>query len=142
MRFYGTIRTNLGKLCKEYDIEDIGYSVDGLMFETKEGETFDIDFEEGDYALEESYISFRLKSLGISFEEGWDKLEGRTGGIDFENDYHFFRQAVLRSINVYVPEHPKVTDEFLSKLKFKVLECYLQLAGGEVYYKPNKVEVE
>lgn len=142
MRFYGTIETNLVTVlknsCKGKDLTDIGYSIDSLMFETPDGQTFNIDFEEGDYAVEETSLTFRLKSLGITFEENWVCL-GTTEGIDFENDYDFFRVCDLKSISLYLPED---VSEFVKKLKFEVSKCELFIGNDSISYDATNVEVE
>lgn len=139
MRFYGTIETNLMNLIK--DISDIHYSIDSLMFETPDGDTFRIDFEEGDYAVEEDSITFRLKSLGITFEEDWLDL-GTTDGVDFENDYDFFSLCNLINIFVYLPDEVAEKIENIKDLKFKMVECDLYLGEDSVSYDAPLVEVE
>lgn len=142
MRFYGTIETNLVTVlknsCKDVDLTDIGYSIDSLMFETPEGQTFNIDFEEGDYAIEEDSITFRLKSLGITYEENWNDL-GTTEGVDFENDYDFFKVCDLKSISLYLPEE---VPDCIDGVEFSITECDLFIGKDSISYDAPNVSVE
>jgi len=144
MRFYGTIETNLISLLEKSNngksIEDLGYSIDTLMFETPDGETFNIDFEEADYAFEEESLTFRLKSLGMTFADEWKTLH-RTDNVDFERDYDFFSICELKSIVLYLPEEIDISS-FENELYFKVLECDLFIGEDSISYDFEYIEVE
>lgn len=140
MKFYGTIETNLGEIYKEYGI-DGHYSIDSLMFETPEEESFDIDFDDGDFSLEADYLTFRLKGLGCSFMDSW-KVLGIDTIEDLENNYNLFNNMKLKTVVVHIPEDDKIDNEFLNSLKFKVIQANLDIQGKEISYDVDGIEVE
>lgn len=137
MRNYGVLLSNLQKVSEETGV-DLDYSFDSLTFETAKGETFNIDFEEGDYSKKGSILDYRLKSLGVTFEQDiaavYDK--GLSG---FENDYDFFRSCKLKQLTAYI--NGTEDTEVLSKIKMKPKEIYLNIGGRTIHYRANKVEV-
>lgn len=138
MRFYGTIETNLMEEYIKQGIDYSTYSVDSLLFETGDGEEFRIDFEEADYAIESEYITFRLKSLGITFREDWDDLTLRDRSIEMEQDVELFKRSKLKEIYIYLGD---VLDQ-LESLKFESTESYLQIGNEDIHYKGVIVDAD
>lgn len=140
MRAYGVIKSNL-KVIEEKHKTEVDYSIDSLLFETPEGEEFCIDFEEGDFAKEDYYLSFRLKSLGITYKEEWTGL-ARDNSIAMEQDYSFLRKCKLREVRLYLSDQDNANSiQVMAEAKFKVYELYMHVNEGTIYYKTNKVAI-
>lgn len=137
MRNYGVLLSNLQKVSKDNGV-DLDYSFDSLTFETAKGETFNIDFEEGDYSKKGSTLDYRLKSLGITFEQDIDAVYNKDLS-EFENDYEFFKGCKLTQMTAYI--HGTEDATILRKIKMKPKEIYLNVGGGTIHYKTNKIEV-
>lgn len=170
MRFYCTIKTNFGELCKEFglDKDDIIISVDSLKFARAGDETFDIDFEYGDYDLTDTELDIRLKALGTTFSNTWNHLEiDLTGTSDvklkalgstlndtwdplekdlksMENDNELFATSELTTVVLHITENEKINDEFVSKLNFEYEFGAIEMGGWyriEYYDDGTKVEL-
>lgn len=137
MRNYGVLLANLQKVSKENGV-DLDYSFDSLTFETTKGKTFNIDFEEGDYTKRGSVLDYRLKSLGMTFEQEINEVYAKDLS-EFENDYDFFRSCKLKQMTACIlgVEDTKI----LSKIKMKPKEIYLNIGNRTIHYKANKIEV-
>lgn len=136
MKAYGVFRSNLVKLCNEIN-NDINFSIDSLTFQTKNGEQFDIDFEEGDFNKNKSNLNFRLKSMGSTF---FDSIEKVYNGepIDIEGDYNFFRDCKLTQISIYI--YDGNGDQYITdKLNIKLARIKLIIRDRSLYYHTAKV---
>lgn len=130
MRFYGTIETNLGQVYN-------GYSVDCLTFTTPNDETIHIDFEEADMITEDTYITFRLKSMGTTFIDSWDVI-GSPDVQELENNYELFKKCDLDIIVLYTDDEKLTEDR--PKITFTVQEAKLDIQGKTIDYKNVNVE--
>ncbi len=129
MRCYGLIGVK-SEVCA--DIKEVlsGYSIDSIRLETATGKEYVIDFEEGDYGIENNQLYFRLKSLGCTFCETWESLE-RDKDIEFENDIAFFKSSKIKVVSLYLPEEVRVNltePDFVFKLDdlyFKIGDTHI-----------------
>lgn len=135
MRVYGDINTNL----KELEIKDFNYSIDSLLFETEDGQTFNIDFEEGDYGVSpEGLLYFRLKSLGITFDNDWVGLK-LDKGKDLEHSSELFKKCKLISLEAYVYVDESVAQETLDKLKFTYTSIEMHVDEDVIKYSGEDI---
>lgn len=137
MRVYGDIETNLSKL----EIKGFGYSVDSLLFESEDGQSFNIDFEEGDYGIKpEGLLFFRLKSLGITFNHDWTDLK-LDEGKDLEHSVELFKKSKLKSLELYIYVDEYVKQDEIEKLKFENISIELHIDEDVIGYSGKDIEI-
>jgi len=137
MRIYGDIETNLNEL----DLKNLCYSVDSLTFMSPDRIVFNIDFEEGDYEVNgDGVMHFRLKSLGLTFEDEWKKLK-LTEGLDLEHDFELFEKCSLESVNMYLYIDEEEYSKVIKNIKIKESKISLHVEKNVVCYTSTTINI-
>jgi len=137
MRIYGDIETNLNEL----DLKNLCYSVDSLTFMSPDRIVFNIDFEEGDYEVNgDGIMHFRLKSLGLTFEDEWKKLK-LTEGLDLEHDFELFEKCSLESVNMYLYIDEEEYSKVIKNIKIKESKIGLHVDKNVVCYTSTTINI-
>lgn len=108
---------------------NFSYSVDCVYFETEDGVSICLDFDEHDYYKPSAYVSsFRLKSASVS-------IDGEESQIS-DNDVELFRMLKKSKLSELVVYADGIQQSKCRRIKVQTLK--IETPNGELFFKTNK----
>lgn len=139
MKAYIKMKSNL-RLFEDRLNTDIKCTIAHIVFKSKDGIEFYVDFNYEDTRKFETSIEFRLLELGENYIQDWESLN-RDKKVDIENDYLFFRKCKVKQIGLYIITGNSGIEYDLSGLDFKLEKVFIEINNGTLHYKVNNTKV-